>query len=187
MLTDEVKKAVEVMKAGGLILYPTDTVWGIGCDATNEEAVRRVFSLKQRSDSKALICLVDSPFRLTRYVRTIADVAWDLMDMATRPLTLIHDGATGLAPNVIGEDGSVAIRVTNEAFSHELCYRFQKPVVSTSANLSGMPTPHTFSEICDEIKTGVDYVVNYSRKQRAGQPSTIIRIHPNGAFTIIRP
>lgn len=187
MLADEVKKAVEVLRRGGLILYPTDTVWGIGCDATNAEAVARVFALKQRADSKALICLVDSPFRLTRYVRTIADVTWDLIDMATRPLTIIHDGAMGLAANVIGEDGSIGIRVTNEEFSHELCYRFQKPIVSTSANLSGSPTPRTFAEISDVIKTGVDYVVDYSRKARAGQPSTIIRMHPNGAFTIIRP
>lgn len=188
MLRDEVNKAVEVMRQGGTILYPTDTVWGIGCDATNEEAVRRVFAIKRRSDSKALICLVDSPFRLQAYVPRLSQQAWDLMELSTRPLTLIHDGAVGLAPGVLGADGSVALRATREEFSHELCYRFQKPVVSTSANVSGAPTPRTFDEISEEIKAAVDYVVNYDRrnKQRR-QPSTIIRIRPNGAFTIIRP
>lgn len=188
MLRDEVSKAVEVMRGGGVILYPTDTVWGIGCDATNEAAVRRVFDIKCREDSKALICLVDSPFRLKTYVRVISDVTWDLMEMSTRPLTLIHDGAMGLAPSVIGDDGSVAMRVTQEEFSHELCYRFQRPIVSTSANLSGAPTPRCFDDISEAIKSAVDYVVNYDRrnKQRR-QPSTIIRIRPSGAFTIIRP
>lgn len=187
MLQDEVKKAVEVMRNGGVILYPTDTVWGIGCDATNEEAVKRVYEIKRRSDSKALICLVDSEARLTRYVRRVSDVTWDMIELATKPLTVIYDNATGLAPNLLAEDGSVGIRITKEEFSKELCFRFQKPIVSTSANISGEPTPQTFDEISDEIKNAVDYVVKYSqRSKEKHQPSSIIKINADGEFTIIR-
>ncbi len=187
MLQDEVKKAVEVMRNGGVILYPTDTVWGIGCDATNEEAVKRVYEIKRRSDSKALICLVDSEARLTRYVRRVSDVTWDMIELATKPLTVIYDNATGLAPNLFAEDGSVGIRITKEEFSKELCFRFQKPIVSTSANISGEPTPQTFDEISDEIKNAVDYVVKYSQRcKEKHQPSSIIKINADGEFTIIR-
>lgn len=187
MLQDEVKKAVEVMCNGGVILYPTDTVWGIGCDATNEEAVKRVYEIKRRSDSKALICLVDSEARLTRYVRRVSDVTWDMIELATKPLTVIYDNATGLAPNLLAEDGSVGIRITKEEFSKELCFRFQKPIVSTSANISGEPTPQTFDEISDEIKNAVDYVVKYSQRcKEKHQPSSIIKINADGEFTIIR-
>ena len=188
MLQDEVKKAIEVMRNGGVILYPTDTVWGIGCDATNEEAVKRVYEIKQRDDSKALICLVDSDARLSRYVRKVADVVWDMIEMATKPLTIIYENANGLAPNLLAEDGSVGIRVTNEEFSKELCFRFQKPIVSTSANISGEPTPQTFQEISDEIKNAVDYVVKYNQKSKEKhQPSSIVKIKENGEFKIIRP
>lgn len=187
MLQDEVKKAVEVMRNGGVILYPTDTVWGIGCDATNEEAVKHVYEIKRRSDSKALICLVDSEARLTRYVRRVSDVTWDMIELATKPLTVIYDNATGLAPNLLAEDGSVGIRITKEEFSKELCFRFQKPIVSTSANISGEPTPQTFDEISDEIKNAVDYVVKYSQRcKEKHQPSSIIKINADGEFTIIR-
>lgn len=187
MLQDEVKKAVEVMRNGGVILYPTDTVWGIGCDATNEEAVKRVYEIKRRSDSKALICLVDSEARLTRYVRRVSDVTWDMIELTTKPLTVIYDNATGLAPNLLAEDGSVGIRITKEEFSKELCFRFQKPIVSTSANISGEPTPQTFDEISDEIKNAVDYVVKYSQRcKEKHQPSSIIKINADGEFTIIR-
>lgn len=187
MLQDEVKKAVEVMRNGGVILYPTDTVWGIGCDATNEEAVKRVYEIKRRSDSKALICLVDSEARLTRYVRRVSDVTWNMIELATKPLTVIYDNATGLAPNLLAEDGSVGIRITKEEFSKELCFRFQKPIVSTSANISGEPTPQTFDEISDEIKNAVDYVVKYSQRcKEKHQPSSIIKINADGEFTIIR-
>ena len=134
MLQDEVKKAVDVMRQGGVILYPTDTVWGIGCDATNPEAVKRVYEIKRRDDSKALICLVDSDARLSRYVRNVADVTWDMIEMAEKPLTIIFDQAVGLAPNLLAEDGSIGMRITKEEFSKELCFRFQKPIVSTSAN-----------------------------------------------------
>ena len=187
MLADEVKKAIEVMKQGGVILYPTDTVWGIGCDATNPEAVKRVYELKQRDDSKALICLVDSADRLARYVRDVPNVVWDMVELTTTPLTVIYEHAIGLAPNLIAEDGSVGIRITAEEFSHELCYRFQKPIVSTSANISGEPTPRTFSEITEELKASVDYVVRYNqRSKERHQPSKIIKVKGNGEFEIIR-
>ena len=187
MLADEVKKAIEVMKQGGVILYPTDTVWGIGCDATNPEAVKRVYEIKKRDDSKALICLVDSDARLSRYVRNVADVTWDMIELSTKPLTIIFDNATGLAPNLLAEDGSVGIRITKEEFSKELCYRFQKPIVSTSANISGEPTAQTFDEISDEIKNTVDYVVRYNQRcKEKHQPSSIVKIDSNGKFQIIR-
>ncbi len=187
MLQDEVKKAVEVLKAGGVILYPTDTVWGIGCDATNPKAVKKVYEIKRREDSKALICLVDSEARLTRYVRNVADVTWDMIELSEKPLTVIFDGVTGLAPNLTAEDGSVGLRVTREEFSKELCYRFQKPIVSTSANISGEPTAMTFDAISDEIKEAVDYVVRYNQRcKEKHKPSSIIKISPNGQFTIIR-
>ncbi len=188
MLQDEVKKAVEVMRAGGVILYPTDTVWGIGCDATNEEAVRRVYEIKRRDDSKALICLVDSEARIGRYVRNVADVTWNMIELATKPLTIIFSNATGLAPGLLAEDGSVGIRVTREEFSHALCFRFQKPIVSTSANVSGEPTARTFDEISEEIKKSVDYVVRYNqRSKEKRQPSSVVKMGTNGEFTIIRP
>jgi L-threonylcarbamoyladenylate synthase len=187
MLQDEVKKAIEVMKNGGVILYPTDTVWGIGCDATNAEAVRRVYDIKKREDSKALICLVDSPDRLARYVRNVPDVVWDMVDLTTKPLTVIYENATGLAPNLLAEDGSVGIRVTAEAFSKELCFRFQKPIVSTSANISGEPTPRMFDEISEEIKESVDYVVRYNQRcKEKHQPSSIVKVRANCEFEIIR-
>ncbi len=187
MLQDEVKKAVEVMKNGGVILYPTDTVWGIGCDATNPDAVKKVYEIKRRDDSKALICLVDSEARLSRYVRNVADVTWDMIELATKPLTIIFDKANGLAPNLLADDGSVGIRITKEEFSKELCFRFQKPIVSTSANISGEPTAQTFDEISDEIKNSVDYVVRYNQRcKEKHQPSSIVKIDENGKFQIIR-
>lgn len=187
MLQDEIKNAVEVLRKGGVILYPTDTVWGIGCDATNAEAVKRVYEIKKRDDSKALICLVDSESRLCRYVRNVADVTWDMIELSTKPLTVIFDNATGLAENLLAEDGSVGIRVTREEFSKELCYRFQKPIVSTSANISGEPTAMTFDEIDDEIKNAVDYVVRYNQRcKEKHMPSSIIKISASGEFTIIR-
>lgn len=187
MKEDEIKKAVEVMRHGGVILYPTDTVWGIGCDATNADAVRKVYEIKRRDDSKALICLVDSEARLSRYVRNVADVTWDLMELSTKPLTVIFDKVNGLAPNLIAEDGSAGIRITREDFSRELCYRFQKPIVSTSANISGEPTARTFDEISDEIKNAVDYVVRYNQRcKEKHQPSSIVKIDASGKFSIIR-
>jgi len=198
----DIRNAVETLRKGGVILYPTDTIWGIGCDASNEAAVRRVYEIKQRDDSKALICLVDSDARLQRYVRNVPDVAWQLIDCLTppegsqgkntgeksqRPTTLILDGAVNLAPNLIAEDGSIGIRITHESFSHELCYRFQKAIVSTSANISGEPAAQNYCDIDPRIIEKVDYVC-WSRRQehKPHQPSAIIRLRPDGEITIIR-
>ena len=188
---EDIRKAVEVLRKGGVILYPTDTVWGIGCDATNEEAVKRVYDIKQRDDSKALICLVDSDARLQRYVRNVPDVAWQLIDSLQdsggKPTTLILDGAINLAPNLIAEDGSIGMRITQESFSKELCYRFQKALVSTSANISGEPAAQNYCDIDPRIIDAVDYVC-WSRRQehKPHQPSSIIRLKENGEVQIIR-
>ena len=188
---EDIKNAVETMRKGGVILYPTDTVWGIGCDATNAEAVAKVYQIKQRDDSKALICLVDSDARMQRYVRHVPDVAWQLIDSLkdadAKPTTLILDGAINLVPNLIAEDGSIALRITNEPFSKELCYRFQKAIVSTSANVSGEPAAQNYSDIAPEILEAVDYVC-WSRRQehKPHQPSSIIKLKEDGQVTIIR-
>ena len=188
---EDIKNAVETMRKGGVILYPTDTVWGIGCDATNAEAVAKVYQIKQRDDSKALICLVDSDARMQRYVRHVPDVAWQLIDSLkdadAKPTTLILDGAINLVPNLIAEDGSIALRITNEPFSKELCYRFQKAIVSTSANVSGEPAAQNYGDITPEILEAVDYVC-WSRRQehKPHQPSSIIKLKEDGQVTIIR-
>jgi L-threonylcarbamoyladenylate synthase len=187
---EDIKKAVEVMRNGGVILYPTDTVWGIGCDATNAEAVKRVYEIKQRDDSKALICLVDSDARLQRYVRDVPDVAWQLIDSIKeggKPTTLILDDAVNLAPNLIAEDGSIGIRITQEPFSKELCYRFQKAIVSTSANISGEPAAQNYRDIDSKLLEKVDYVC-WSRRQehKPHTPSCIIRLRQDGQVEIIR-
>lgn len=175
------------MNEGGVILYPTDTIWGIGCDATNEEAVRRVYEIKQRSDSKALLVLVDTSVKVDFYVQDVPNVAWDLIELAEKPLTIIYSGARNLAPNLLAEDGSVGIRVTNEEFSQRLCRQFRKAIVSTSANISGQPSPTNFSEISDEIKSKVDYIVGYRQDDMGHpKPSGIIKMDKNGVFKIIR-
>lgn len=175
------------MRKGGVILYPTDTVWGIGCDATNAEAVARVYEIKRREDSKALICLVDSDARLQRYVRQVPSVAWELLDCVDKPTTIILDGAVNLAQNLIAEDGSIALRITKEAFSKELCYRFQKAIVSTSANISGEPTAQNYCDISEEIINAVDYVC-WTRRQehKPHKPSSIIKLGLGGEVEIIR-
>lgn len=184
---DDIKKAVEVMKKGGVILYPTDTVWGIGCDATNADAVAKVYAIKHRDDSKALICLVDSDARIQRYVRNVPEVAWDLLELAEKPTTVILDNAVNLAPNLIAKDGSIAMRITREPFSKELCYRFQKPIVSTSANISGEPAAQNYCDISEELINAVDYVC-WSRRQehKPHTPSSIIKLSENGEVKIIR-
>ena len=188
---EDIRQAVETMRKGGVILYPTDTVWGIGCDATNAEAVKRVYAIKQRDDSKALICLVDSDARMQRYFRNVPDVAWQLIDSLkesdAKPTTLILDGAINLAENLIADDGSVGIRITNEPFSKELCYRFQKAIVSTSANISGEPAAQNYCDIDPRILEAVDYVC-WSRRQehKPHTPSSIIKLKENGEVIIIR-
>ena len=188
---EDIRQAIETMRKGGVILYPTDTVWGIGCDATNAEAVKRVYAIKQRDDSKALICLVDSDARMQRYFRTVPDVAWQLIDSLkesdAKPTTLILDSAINLAENLIADDGSVGIRITNEPFSKELCFRFQKAIVSTSANISGEPAAQNYCDIDSRIIEAVDYVC-WSRRQehKPHTPSSIIKLKENGEVIIIR-
>lgn len=186
-IAEDIRMAVQTLRKGGIILYPTDTIWGIGCDASNEDAVRRIFQLKQREDSKAMICLVDNANRMQRYLRQVPDVAWDLVEFAEKPLTLILDGAVNLAPSLIAEDGSVGIRVTRENISHELCYRYERAIVSTSANISGAPSPSCFAEISDEIKNGVDYIMLSRQNDLSkGKPSQIIKLGLDGQIQIIR-
>ena len=186
-IAEDIRQAVQVLRQGGLILYPTDTFWGIGCDATNEAAVRRVFRLKNRDDSKALICLVDSANRMQMYSRGIPDVAWDLVEYSEKPLTLILDGAVNLAPSLVAADGSVGIRVTSENISKELCFRFQKAIVSTSANISGRPSPARFMDIEPEVINGVDYVMRSRQNDtKPSSPSRIVRLRADGEISFIR-
>lgn len=184
---DDIREAVRVMQSGGVILYPTDTIWGIGCDACNEDAVRRVFEIKRRAEAKSVISLVDSEVKVEFYVRSVPDVAWQLWECSDEPLTLVLDGARNLASGVIASDGSVALRVTREAFSRQLCMRMKRAVVSTSANIAGEPAPRCFSEISPEILQAVDYVCLSRRDEAPRQtPSHIIKIGPSGEVKIIR-
>lgn len=184
---EDIRRAVEVMNKGGIILYPTDTIWGLGCDATNADAVRRIYEIKQRTDAKALISLVDSETKVQFYVKEVPEVAWDVMELSERPITVVFDGGRNLAPNLLAEDGSVAIRITKEAFSKELCMRMKRAVVSTSANISGQPAPRCFTEISEEIKGAVDYICTSRQDEPPTQTaSSIIKLGAGGEVTIIR-
>lgn len=184
---DDIRQAIEVMNKGGVILYPTDTIWGIGCDATNEAAVRRVFEIKKRADAKALITLVDSEAKLEFYVNDIPEVAWDLIEVTERPLTIIFDHARNLAPNLLAEDGSAGIRITKEEFSKNLCMRMKRAIVSTSANISGEPSPKCFADISPEILQAVDYVCTSRRNETHNPPaSNIIKLGSGGEVKVIR-
>lgn len=186
-MVEDIKKACQVMTEGGVILYPTDTIWGLGCDATNPEAVRRVYEIKQRADSKAMLVLTDSSVKVDFYVDDVPGIAWDLIDLTDKPLTIIYSGARNLASNLLAEDGSVGIRVTREKFSHQLCQRFRKAIVSTSANISGQPSPANFSEISEEIKSRVDYIVTYRQDDMSRPaPSAVIKLGKGGLIDIIR-
>lgn len=175
------------MRRGGLLLYPTDTVWGIGCDATNQDAVRRVFELKRRADHKALIVLLDSVDRLSRYVDDVPDVAYELIEAAVNPLTVVYDRGRNLAPGLLGPDGSVGVRITRERYSAGLCRALRRPVVSTSANLAGEPTPATFSMISQTVIDGVDYVAGYRRDDvTPHRPSSVIKLSNDSTVRILR-
>ncbi len=187
MLKEEVNNAIEVLKDGGLILYPTDTIWGIGCDATNPEAVEKVYQLKGRSDEKSMIILLDTDSKLPGYITDVPEIAYDLIEFAENPLTIVYSGAKNLAPNAIASDGSIGIRVVKHDFCQQLIQRFRKPIVSTSANLSGEPSPLTFLDISPELINGVDYVVNWQQNVISdSKPSTIMKLEPGGKFTFIR-
>lgn len=186
-LEADIIQCLKTLSSGGLILYPTDTVWGIGCDATNADAVKKVYQLKQRDDSKAMIVLIDSADHLDHYVVDVPMIARELIDVAVKPLTIIYEGAYNLAPNVLGDQDSVGIRIPNDEFCHRLCERFGKPIVSTSANVSGHPTAKTFADIDASIVQGVDYAVQYRRDDTSRhQPSNIILLSRDGTFKIIR-
>lgn len=184
---DDIRQAVEVMNKGGIILYPTDTIWGIGCDATNPEAVKRVYDIKRRNDAKALITLIDSEAKLEAYVTNVPEVAWQLIEVAERPLTIIYDGARNLAPNLLAEDGSAGIRITREEFSKNLCMRMRRAIVSTSANISGEPSPKCFADISPDIINAVDYVCTSRRNEDKNPPaSNIIKLGTGGEVKVIR-
>ncbi|WP_075603423.1 L-threonylcarbamoyladenylate synthase [Saccharicrinis aurantiacus] len=184
---DDLKKAIEVLQNGGLILYPTDTVWGIGCDATNPEAVKKIYDLKQREDSKSMLVLLDSDAKLPSYMQEVPEMAYDLIELSEKPITIIFPGAKNLANNLIGEDGTIGIRVSSEQFSQQLCARFKKPIVSTSANINGEDSPQNFGQISEEIKAGVDYVVGFRQDETSNPPpSSIMKLGVDGQIQIIR-
>lgn len=182
----EISEALKVLKQGGIILYPTDTVWGIGCDATNFEAVEKIYQLKKRKESKSMICIVSDFKMLNQYIEEVPEVAYDIIKYATKPTTVIYDRPLHVAENLIGTDNTLAIRVIREGFSNTLLKKLKKPIVSTSANFSDHPTPKTFKDISDEILKGVDYVVNLPDKKKAGKPSSIIKLGNDGVVKVIR-
>lgn len=187
LFKQDIEKSLEVLRNGGLILYPTDTIWGIGCDATNEKAIERINKLKGRSKSKNLIILLENENNLTSYVHEVADVAYELIEYTEKPLTIIYTGAKNLPYSLIADDGTIGIRIVKHDFCEELIRRFRKPIISTSANLSNHAAPKNFSEIDPEIIEGVDYVVEYQQddvEERAA--STIIKLGPSGQFEFIR-
>ena len=190
---EDLQEALRVLRNGGIIVYPTDTVWGIGCDATNPDAVAKIYALKQREDSKSMLVLLDSPAKLNYYIADIPETAWALLEATdsqepeTKPLTIIYPNARNLAPNLIAEDGSIGIRITNELFSQALCAQFKHPIVSTSANISGQPSAHFYAEIEQAILDGADYVCRFRREDDCPhEPSSIIKINADGTFKIIR-
>ena len=178
---------LEVLKRGGIIIYPTDTVWGIGCDATDSNAVKRIFEIKRRADSKALITLVDSVAALERVVDEVPEVAYQLIDVAVEPMTIVYDRGVGVAPELLAEDGSIGVRITSEKFSKELCRRFRRPIVSTSVNISGEPSPKCFHDINPDLLDAADYVCEADRERPwASKPSTVIKLSAGGVIKILR-
>ena len=183
----DLDQAVACLQSGGVLLYPTDTIWGLGCDATNEEAVQRIFQIKQRSDSKSMLVLTDAPGKLQGYV-DVPDMAWDLMEVSERPITIIYPNARNVAPSLIAEDGTLGIRVTSDAFCQALCRKLRRPIVSTSANISGHPAPAFFSQIDSALRQQADYVCRYRRQDhRPSQPSSVVKLGLNNEISIIRP
>jgi len=184
---EDIAKAVEVLRSGGVILNPTDTIWGIGCDATNPAAVKRIYEIKQRQDTQSMLVLMENPNLLNSYITEVPEIAWELIEVADTPLTIIYPGAKNLAANLLAKDGSIGIRITNEAFTQQLIQRFRKPVVSTSANVSGQKSPQNFAEISDEIRKSVDYIVQFRQDDLTrSNPSGIIKVGLGGQIEIIR-
>ncbi len=186
-MREEIKKTVEVLRNGGIILYPTDTIWGIGCDANNEEAVQKIYQLKNRQESKALITLVGSETMLERAVKDMPEIAWDLIEASDNPLTIIYESVKGIAQNALAEDGSCGIRLVKDKFCQELIKQFKKPIISTSANISNQASPDIFKEIDTAILNKVDYVVNFNQNSATkSSPSSIIALKNDGTIKIIR-
>ena len=186
MMNEEVNKTVQVLKEGGIILYPTDTIWGIGCDATNHDAIKRIYKLKQREESKSMICLVNDFKMLNLYVENVPEVAYDILKYTNKPTTIIYDKPLRVSENIIAEDNTLAIRVTNHDFCKQLIKKIKKPIVSTSANISNEPSPNFYSEISPEILKGVDYVVNLQREKKSTEASSIIKLTGDGLVKVIR-
>jgi L-threonylcarbamoyladenylate synthase len=183
----DIQNSLKVLKKGGMILYPTDTIWGIGCDATNPEAVDQIFRIKKRSDTKSLLVLLDNPERLSDYVKEIPEIAWDLIKVSDQPLTIVYPGGINLASNILHSDGSVGIRVTGDIFCKELIRQLGKPIISTSANISGEPSPSIFTDISEKIKSSVDYIVKWRQDDTARKtPSSVIKLGVKGEIDIIR-
>lgn len=185
-INTEIQKAFEVIQNGGIILYPTDTVWGIGCDATNAEAVAKIYQLKQRAETQSMICLMNGEKMMYNVFKAIPDVAWQIIDLSEKPTTIILDNPRNVAPNLIAADKTLGIRIIKEPFCFKLLERMKKPLVSTSANISGQPTPKSFKEISPEIIKGVDYVVNLHHDKICDKPSTIIKLSLDNQVKIIR-
>lgn len=194
-MEQEIQNALKVLRNGGTLLYPTDTIWGIGCDATNEKAVEKVLAIKKRTGGKSLIALVSDDRMLNRFVKDVPELAWDLLSLnedrddseTNKPITIIYDAARGLAKNILAEDGSIGIRMIKDPFCNRLIHQFGKPIVSTSANISGMPAPKNFSEISEELIKSVDHVVNWRQDENSSTlPSSIIKLKANGEFIIVR-
>ena len=186
IMNEEIHKAYEVIKEGGIILYPTDTVWGIGCDATNAEAVAKIYKLKQRAETQSMIVLMNGEKMIYNVFKDIPEVAWQIIDLSEDPITLVLDKPRNVAANLIAPDQTLGIRVVKEPFCFKLMEKMKKPLVSTSANISGEPTPKSFKEISPEIIKGVDYVVNLHREKIAGKPSTIIKLTNDSQVKVIR-
>ena len=185
-LKEEIRKTLEVLRNGGVILYPTDTIWGLGCDATNDDAVRRIFEIKKRSDHKSMLVLLEDAGKIASYA-DVPDIALDLIEVADKPTTIIYPNAKRLAPSLVAEDGTIGIRITREEFTVSLLHRFNRPLVSTSANISGMPSPRFYAEVSDEIRNAVDYIVDYRRNDHQPvTPSSILKIGMKGEIEIIR-
>lgn len=185
-MKEEIESAIKALENNDTILYPTDTVWGIGCDATSEEAIKKVFELKGRSNEKSLIILLDDDRKLNKYVRDIPEVAWDILDHADSPMTIVYPGAINLPKQLIAKDGSIAIRIIKEGFSHQLIRKYKKPIVSTSANISGEPSPKNRKDISDKILKKVNHVVNLPIKTENKKPSSILKLQIDGQIEIIR-
>lgn len=187
-MEEDIKKALDILRNGGVILYPTDTIWGIGCDATNSAAVNRIYAIKQRQEHKAMLVLLDRADKLERYVDDVPDMAYTLNEISERPITIIYDHARHLALELLGENDSVGIRISREPFTQRLCAALKKPIVSTSANISGEPSPAFFDEISEKIKNAVDYIVGYRQNDKTPhQPSSVVKLSADNVIKILRP